>query len=64
MNFGHDAKVVSMAKKMPMYDLTEKLYEDTCSKCHIHSAVVYITEAMSPLCKKCWEEVARSDLEW
>jgi len=56
--------VVSMAKKMPIPDLTETLGGDTCFKCHIHSAVVYITETMAPLCKKCWEEVARSDLEW
>ncbi|MBS7643986.1 hypothetical protein KEJ26_05375 [Candidatus Bathyarchaeota archaeon] len=53
-----------MAKKMSIYNLTEALPEDTCSKCHINSAIVYITENMAPLCRRCWEEVARSDLEW
>jgi len=64
MSFGHDARVISMAKKMPTHDMTEALARDTCSKCHIHLAVVYITENMAPLCKMCWKEVARSDVEW
>jgi hypothetical protein len=55
---------VSMAKKMPTHNVIETHGGDTCSKCHIHLAVVYITENMAPLCKQCWEEVARSDLEW
>jgi hypothetical protein len=53
-----------MAKKMPTHNVIETHGGDTCSKCHIHLAVVYITENMAPLCKQCWEEVARSDLEW
>ena len=38
---------------------------EKCLKCHLPcKPIVYITALRLPVCKECWDKIAKSKLEW